>query len=113
MRLFNFCMGYLFNLVTTDGVIEIKHIEHTKKKSKVYIGGVELSAGERQELINDAKAIQRLGGYQKILNSMRASATIKLVNKSVTIDDMVAGKVLLYSVDVEQRLIHDLANLSQ
>lgn len=106
-------MGYLFNLLTDDGILEIKHVEPTKKKSKVYISGRELAQGERQELIADAKALIRIGGLVTIRKAMRAEATDKLINKSQTIEDMVYGKSMLYTLDVEESLIRRLANLSQ
>ncbi len=111
--LFNFCMGYLFNLLTEEGIIEIKHVEVTKKKSKVFLSGRELPEGERRELIAGAKSIMQIDGFTKIHQAMRAEATDKLVNKSATIDDMVAGKIMLYTLDVEYRLLQRLANLSQ
>ena len=113
MLVFNICMKYLFNLITSEGVITIKHFEPTKTKSKVLVSGVELSESQRAELISDAKAILRLTGFHRIQLAMRAEATERLINRSTTIDDMVAGKVMLYSIDVERRLIEQLAALSQ
>lgn len=124
MRLFNFLLRHLYNLVVQDEVITVVYTDAQKGEGYLMLGGelgedgkrrggVRMAEGAQRQLVADAKAMLRLEGRQTLKKAICSLATEKLVQKSKTVDDMVAGKVMLYTMDIEEKLLEKIATLSQ
>lgn len=112
MKLFNFLLRRVYNLTTLEGKIDVVFTSPQKDQGYIKIDGEQLPIEEQRELVIQAKQMLRMKGRETIRRSMCADATDKLVNKSQTIDDMVAGKVMLYTIDIEDQLLEKIASLS-
>jgi len=113
MLVSNWLLRHVLNLITEKGAIEIRVTDIRKKIGHVYIDGRKVTSEEQSVLIEDTKMALKLHGLQTVISSIRAEATYNLINKSKGIDDMVYAKAMLYTVDVLQKRLTALSNLSQ
>lgn len=113
VKLFNFLLRHVYNMTTEEDVLTVHFTDAVKKLGYILLNGERMDEGSQRELVADAKAMLRLGGRMRIKKAICADATEKLVIKSQTIDDMVAGKIMLYTMDIEEKLLEKIATLSQ
>jgi hypothetical protein len=112
IKLFNFLLRNVYNLTTIDGLLEVRFTNKANGTGFIELDGVRLPENEERELVAQAKQMLRMKGRKLIRKHMCADATNRLVNKSQTIEDMVAGKVMLYTLDMEQQVLERIATLS-
>jgi hypothetical protein len=102
-ELANLIFKHLFNGVTEDEVLTVVG------KSFYYCGRL-LSDDEKRGIISEAKMIQASVLWNFLLNEMTVSANEKIFNKAVSPDDILAGKMVLWTLDIMKKKIAKLAN---
>lgn len=108
-RLSNFALEYLLNAVLPERVLEVKEIAPNQKQ--VYLGGEILSDSALNNLVAEAKWWESSNLNEILIETLKRDAEKRMFEKSMTIQDMLAGKMLLYSIDVQRKLIAFLAKL--
>lgn len=110
LRVSNYLLRYLFNAVTEDSFLQIQF--DTKNKNNVILkGGEPLHESKIQELAQESRAILRMSVFQLVLDSMRWTSNDMIQNKSKNIDDITFGKACLYTIDVLEKKIANIAKL--
>ena len=103
-RIINWLLKSLFNAVTENDIL-------TSKGGQVFRGKKALNTFEAEELINGAQALQNMGIWKQLRDEMKWVANDRIYNKSVTTDDLIFPKAVLYTLDVMQSKISNLAKL--
>lgn len=104
LKLFNYLMKNLFNTVTEDQILKIYN-------NKVTIGNVELSEKDVRGLKSEAITIQSLPLWQYLTGSMKYIANKRMYNDSKSIEDLIAGKMILFTLEVMEKKIDNIKNI--
>jgi len=75
------------------------------------IGDHVLPEEEVNFLITEARTLKKFNLWKKLLAEMRSHATDRLVNKSKNVEDMVFSKAELYTLDVLEKKVEQIAAL--
>lgn len=113
MRLMNFLLHSVCNTMTFDEVLSItrKRTPDGKEILEMKIGDKLMPDTELKVMIADCSQIKKLHAWSKLLADMRSHATERLVNKSESIEDMVFAKAILYTLDVLEKKVDQIAVL--
>jgi hypothetical protein len=102
-ELANLLFRHLFNGVTEDEVLSVVG------KDFYYCGKI-LSNEQKRGIIEEAKMINASTLWKFLLNEMKYSANDKIFNKSTTPDDIIAGKMVLWTLEIMEKKIDKLSN---
>lgn len=103
-RIFNFLMKHLFNTVTEDDVIQVVG-------KYMVVEGRQVTAEFKRELVSGAQSLERLLLWKQMVKEMKHVANKRMYMESTGDADMVAGKWILYAVDVMEKKISNIARL--
>ena len=87
-------------------------VELTKVNGKggnIYEGKNKMPDSQVIELASEARAIESFPLYKKIMDSMRWTANEAMYQKSKTIDDIIFSKAILYTLEVIEAKISNIA----
>lgn len=102
-RLKNYLLGKLFCVVVETDVI-------TQDKGKMFLGGKEVTSDELRQLQAEVKALKGFRVWSIMTSSVRTIAEDKILNKSVTFDDVMSGKLMLFNLDTIESIANVIAN---
>jgi hypothetical protein len=91
----------LLPIVNKDDIISFK-------KDKVFVGGTELTPVEIHNLKVEAMTIKEMRLWQIIVNDLNEKTQKKIYQEAVGITDLVVGKTILYTLDVQKNFIEKL-----
>jgi hypothetical protein len=103
-KILNYLLKNLFNTVTEDDILRLRN-------GKLYRGNIIVSEAFKNDLINSAILIRDLDAWKEVLKDLKFLANERMYNKSVSVDDMIFGKAMLYSIDLIERKIKNLSQL--
>jgi hypothetical protein len=78
------------------------------KLGKIKIDGIEISEGEKIALIEEAKFFRESRLYKIMMNTPKKMAMEAMYNLSQSYDDMKSGKMMLYNLSVQEKLINGI-----
>lgn len=104
--LINFTLKYLLNAVLISDVIKFD-----KKTGVVYINNQVVTKDEARNLRNEADYFQKSRLWKILIDSPAREAEKKIFIHSLTVMDSVAGKTMLYNVDVQRKILEICRNL--
>ena len=107
----NKLLSYLFCIFTEDDFLQVKFTDKDQKRGVVYDGKKPLEAKHALELASQARVILQFEMFQKLEASMKYSANEMLFNKSKNEEDMIAGKMVLYSLDIFRKKLESISKL--
>lgn len=107
-RFINFLVRGLFNTISKDDILRV---ERQPIGVKVFIGSKELPKDNVLKLKQDAQVFEESVIWKILSNELKHQANLRMFEKSKTVEDIVAGKMLLYLVDVVEMKIAELKNL--
>lgn len=93
--------SYLFNGVTERDIIRVIH-------NKVIYKGNILSDEQKHGIIEGAKTLQSLDVWKILCDEMRFAANKKIYHDSKDTTDIIAGKMVLWTVEVMEKKINSL-----
>jgi hypothetical protein len=100
----NYLLKHLLNAITEDQILI-----HNGKK--FIVGGKELPEADYRDITSGAQAIKSMYVWQLLCKEMKYHANEDIFNKSQTIDDVMFGKAVLYTVDVMEKKLDKLSKL--
>ncbi len=113
LALLNWVMCDLWKSCTDDSYLKVD-----QTKGEIYLmdsedgkDGKKLPENEVRELIIEANTILKLPIFLKVNSSIKNTARGMIFVKSKTIDDIIAGKMLLWGIDVMEKKYQNIANL--
>lgn len=112
-KLQNWLLSKLFCVFTAEDFLQVKHTNREMTAGVVYFGKKPLEPRHAKELTIQAKTILQFEVFQKIESSMKWLASDMLYNKSKTAEDMIAGKMVLYTLDILRKKLEVIAKLEQ
>lgn len=77
----------------------------------VYLGGEKVTDQLAKELKQEANIMKELRLWNILTNTPKHQAKEVMFTKSKTFDDMMAGKMMLYTVDVQENIVNRLTRL--
>ena len=111
IALLNWVMRDLWKAATDESYLKVVGDTITITKDQDAKGGRPLSREEIREYISEAKAIPKLPLFLAINGSMRNIAKNMIFVKSKSIDDIIAGKMILWSLDVMEQKYQTIADI--
>jgi hypothetical protein len=104
----NFIAGKLFKLVTEDEFLRVD-----PKTGNVHYRGTVLTKQSVESLAHEAKNIKSSELYKVMLNEMTFIANKKMFFDSTSETDILAGKMILWTLDVLSRKIDNISRLGK
>ena len=105
----NWCLRKLWNAVTSDSFLKIE--VKSDGTGRVVEGSELLNKTHVLELASEARTILALPLYTKLTKSMKFTSNEMMYEKSKTIDDMIFGKALLWTLEVIDEKLKLLARV--
>ena len=106
-RLKNRLIKHLFNTVTIGDIVTYD------KGGSIYVDKQKLSQTEIDILGREARDFMESRLYKVLYGTVKDKAHKTMFQKSVTFDDMVSGKMILLSLDLQQKIINTFQHLLQ
>ena len=97
-RLINKLLSYLLNAVNPDNVVKAD-------KGKIYIGGKPVSDSEVKMLEAEVKALEGFRIWSLMNETVRSQAMEKGFNNSLTYEDLLTSKLMLYNLDIINSIV--------
>ncbi len=109
----NWVLRDLCNTLVYDEMLKAQNVSvRGVKVLEMTIGEDVIPELEARQIVEEAKVIKtRYTVLRRVNASMRTMATNMLVNKSKIVDDMVFAKAMLYTLDMQEKLLRDLSAL--
>jgi hypothetical protein len=101
----------LFKAITQNSFLQVKYTDARKGKGVILVGGDELTVAQSHNLGSEARTILMLDVYKKLMSSMEYTAQEMIFTKSKNSDDLLFGKAVLYTLDVIQKKLENIAKL--
>lgn len=92
-RIVNYLLKHLLNAVSPDDII-------SAKKGDIYIGKNKVDDLELRSLIAEVKALEGFRIWRLMNETVRSDAMEKGFNKSVSFEDLLMCKMMLYNLDI-------------
>ena len=106
-KLKQYLFKYLFNGITDKDILKID------SKGVLYQNGKKLSSGLTSALINDAIRFEESELWKFMKNEVRYIANKHIFEKSTNTDDLMWGKTILYTVDLQEQLVARLKKIAK
>lgn len=106
LAILNWCLKHLFCAATVNDVLVVKRVGQDKE---IWRGNTMIPLPEMKELQSQAKTLLKFGVYSDIMQSLKGTANQMLFEKSKTTDDMIFGKAMLYTLDVLDQKLKNIA----
>lgn len=103
-KLLNYLLKHLFKAITEDDVL------HYKNKT-LYTGSIELSTKQAQDLIQQAKKLQKMEIWLELRRNMEFAANQRMFEKSANSEDLFFGKAMLYSIELLYNKVYNISRL--
>lgn len=89
-------------------VVVPEDVVTTDKQGQLFIGGTKLTAMEVGSLKSEAEFLVKTRLWSILTNSLKDQAMKVMFERSTTFDDMRAGKMMLYNLNVQEKIIYAL-----
>lgn len=94
----------LFNVVTEEDVFTFN-----KTTKKCYLDGRELEEKEVRQLQEEIVFLERTWIWEIFQKTLRHQAKKAMYENSTSFEDMQAGKLMLYNLDVQKKIVENLS----
>ena len=108
-RFRNWLLKHIFNAVVIDDIVSF---EGRGTKFLVKINGITLTDQELRSLREESRYLVNTRIWKLITSTLADDAKQRMFEKSKNFDDMVAGKMALYTVDMQNKMVDIIANRS-
>jgi len=99
----NYLLKYLLNAILVEDVVT----ENSAKQ--VMIGGVVVAPDELRGLKTEAEYVLNSRVWSLLENTLKSQAQQVIFNKSTSFEDCTTGKLMLYNLDVQKRILKKLS----
>ena len=103
-KLINLLARHLFNSVSFDDILSVR-------KDGIWLNGRKLSDADVKQIKSEAGALKRFLLWGLLNNELKLAANMRMFEKSQTVEDIVAGKLLLYQVNVQKEIVERISDL--
>ncbi len=104
-KLVNILVHHLFNGITEEDILRID------KRRNVYYRGKKLDDSQKDMLIENAQSFENSTLWRMLTRDMKYIANKRMFDKSVVPEDILAGKMMLYTVSIMEAKLKILAKL--
>lgn len=99
-----FVFKHLFNGVTEDDILQYKGGMFVYRNTP-------LSEKQVSGIIEQAKTIQEISLFKMLMEEMKFVANERLYHQSTSVDDMLSAKSVLWTIDILEKKIDNLAKI--
>jgi len=113
-KFINFLAKHLFNSITEDDVLKIIEEPTSLGKKRiigVYIRGRKLNEADIDSLKEGAIQFKDSALWKLIDNEIKYAANLRMYIKGTTSDDILAGKIALYTLETIKKIIDRISKL--
>lgn len=96
----------LFNVLTEEDIIKFD-----KSRKKFIIKGQVVPENEVQEIISGAQTIQQILTWKLLVREMKVVANKMIYFNSKTQEDIIGGKMMLYTIDIMEKKLDNLSKM--
>ena len=111
LRLSKYLLRHLFCAVGEESFLQVQYSNAQKTKGVILHGTKPLEPSHVAELASQSRMILRSEAWQKVTENMKGAANDMLFNKSKSQEDMIAGKMVLYALDILRQKFENIARL--
>lgn len=94
----------LFNGITEDDILKLVN-------GKLIHRGITLSHEQKNSIINEAESLKSNNALTAIISDLKFTANKRIFHDSVCLEDILAGKMALWVIDLLEKKIQNLANI--
>lgn len=102
----NSLMDGLFHHIKEEEVLRMN------RKGVMFYEGKELTTQGKKSVAEGAKTILILDAWNAVLNDMRYLANKRMFDEATSIDDMLFGKAMLYTLSVMEKKMKNLSKIA-
>jgi len=102
----NWLLKSLLKTVVVGDIVTL----NTKTK-EIFIDGNKIDQGEAEAIREEAKYLEKTRIWALIIGSLNDQARERMFEKAVTIDDLLFGKALLYTLSIQKQIISIFKNI--
>ena len=99
-----FLVKNLFNMIDENDILQIRG-------NAIMFKGRRLEPERLQKIKDDAEQFAKSTIWQLLSNEVKFEANQRIYTKSQTVDDILAGKITLYILEIIQRKIETISKL--
>lgn len=104
-RWIRFLVKDLFNTISDDNILKIV------SEKEVYYRKKLLNAEQLGTIKQEAKDFSGSLIWKLIKNEAKYSANLRMYEKGISDEDILAGKLVLYTIEIFDRKLNDISNL--
>lgn len=109
-KLASWCLSRLYSLPDPKASLEIR-LDARKRVRAVLMGGRAVVATELRDLKLWAQELRKHPLHVRLLRHVRNEALTNIGTKATTLDDLLANRVVLWTLDQQQGLVDLLADM--
>jgi hypothetical protein len=102
----NWVCRNLLKAVVLDDVLTVD-----SKTNTLFLGKDLLTEGQRRQLRQEAKDFERTLLYSILMNTPANQARKIVFERSVSFDDIWSGKMMLYTIDLQEKIVQKLSTI--
>lgn len=100
----NWLLKHLLCAVVEQDVMSILQ-DKSGRTIRLILGGEQIADGEWKTLLEEAKFLEKTRLWAVITNSLVEQAKIRMFEQSKSDADMMFGKAVLYTIDLQKKLV--------
>lgn len=86
-------------------VVDMERVLTSDKKGNLYLNGVIIEAKKYSELEQEVTLFRNSALWDLLQNTLKHQAQVNMFEKSKTVDDILFAKAILYTLDVQEKII--------
>lgn len=99
-------------LCAVDEKMVITQVNTSNNRSYYLLNGEKIASGQLVKLRHDANIIKDTDLWKIFENTLRSHAHKMMFTKSQTFDDVLSGKLMLYNLDIQKKILDTLSEIN-
>ena len=100
-KLLNYLLRHLYNAITEDDILEIRD-------GKIFQGKRQMTTAEIQSITAEAEMLKSMDLWKILIKGLKLEANHRMYQKSASYDDMYAGKMTLWTIDLMEKKVDNI-----
>ncbi|MBD3207731.1 hypothetical protein GF319_15485 [Candidatus Bathyarchaeota archaeon] len=104
-KITNKLLKHLLCTITEEDVLKID-----RKNEQFIVGKRVLPENDKKQMISEAKSIKNMLLWKYLRKNIRFRANYELFNRAKDYEDMIAGKMSLYTIQLIEEIVNNVKN---
>lgn len=85
--------------------MDLEKILTVNRQGHIYLGGHPIESKKLQDLQHEVRLLRNTALWDILVNTLKHQAQMTMFNKSQDYQDLMNGKMILYTIDVQENMI--------